>query len=132
MRESIGYYKFHRMSKAEQKAFKANGGKVKLPIFTYIAGAFLVVAAMHSFSNSPEDKPVEHWQRADTACLNYVHQQMGGSIFDISTGSNKDAGDNLFKVRVNVKKNDAVVSIDCFASGDGKVKEVGAFKVRAN
>lgn len=132
MRESIGYYKFHRMSKAEQKAFKANGGKVKLPVFTYIAGAFLVVATMHSCKDNSAEVVAEPWQKADTACLNFVHQQMGGSILDISTGSNKDAGDNLFKVRVNVKKNDAVVSIDCFASGDGKVKEVGAFKVRAN
>lgn len=79
-----------------------------------------------------QPKQYEPWEKAGTACLNYVHQQMGGSIFDISTGSNKDAGDNLFKVRVNVKKNDAVVSIDCFASGDGKVKEVGAFKLRTN
>lgn len=131
MRERMGYYKFHRMSKAEQKAFKANGGKVKLPIFSYITGAFLVVAAMHSFSNSPKDEPAEPWQKADTACLNYVHQQMGGSIFDISTGSNKDAGHNLFKVRVHVEKGDGVISVECLATGDGEVKEVGAFKVRA-
>lgn len=132
MRERIGYYKFHRMSKAEQKAFKANGGKVKLPIFTYLAGAFLIVAAMHSCKDNSGNRVYEPWEKADTACLNFVHQKMGGSILDISTGSNKDAGHNLFKVNVNVKKDKALVSIECFATGDGEVKEVGAFMVRAN
>lgn len=131
MANKMGYYKFHRMSKADKVAFKAAGGKVKLPIFTYIVGSFLVVALMHSCDNKSE-APVEPWQKAQTACMNFVHQKVGGSIFDIELGSNKDAGKNLFKQKVSIKGKNGKLTTTCLATGDGVVKEVGAFQVVIN
>lgn len=103
---------------------------VKFAAYCLIAGIAFLAVKRCTGPAEPE-RVYEPWEKAGTACLNYVHQQMGGSIFDISTGSNKDAGNNLFKVRVNFEKGNGVVSVDCYATGDGTVKEVGAFKVRA-
>ena len=109
---------------------RKNPKLVKFGAVCLMAGiAFLGIK--HMSSPAEPERVYEPWEKADTACLNYVHQQLGGSIFDISTGSNKDAGHNMFKVRVHVEKGDGVISVECLATGDGEVKEVGAFKVRA-
>lgn len=114
-----------------QEIERKNSKLLKFTSVCLMAG-IAFIGIKHLSSPAEPERVYEPWQKADAACLNYVHQQLGGSVFKVSTGSNKDVGNNTFKVRVNVSEDNKVISVDCFATGNGKVKEVGAFKIRAN
>lgn len=132
MSNKIGYYKFKRMSKAEQKAFKTAGGKVKLPILTYFVGAFLVVAVVKSCGHT--DKEVEQypWTKAETACWNAVRSATNAGLTEVSIGSNKDWGKDGYAVRVNIEKNAADFSVTCYAKADGTVVKLSQPKIIIN
>lgn len=129
------YADYHKLSRKERKAFKKSGGKVEYNTTTKVVGFILTALIgfkLVSCAVAPDapTAPAEPWQKADTACLNYVHQQVGGSVFDISTGSNKDVGDNTFKVRVNVKGKAGTLSVSCMATGDGEVKSIVGMRIK--
>lgn len=132
MSTKIGYYKFKRMPKTEQKAFKAAGGKVKLPILTYFVGAFLVVAAAHSCDSTDNKVEQYPWTKAETACWNSVRSATNAGLTEVSIGSNKDWGKDGYAVRVNIEKDAADLSVTCYAKADGTVVKLSQPKIIIN
>lgn len=126
----VGYYKFKRMPKAEQKAFKKAGGKVKLPLFTYLVGSVLVVAALHSCDSA--DKKAEPWSAAQTACWNSVRSLTNAGVTEVRSGSNKDWGNDGYAVTIYVEKEYADLSVVCYAKADGTVVKMNQPKIIIN
>lgn len=122
MSEKIGYYKFRRMPRTERKAFKAAGGKVKLPLFTYFAGTIAMVIMLHSCDGEVK-APMESWKKAEAKCWNFVRVETGANMSDVTAGSVKDWKDG-FNTRVNVKLNGINMSYQCFVDGNGNIVDV--------
>lgn len=132
MSNKIGYYKFQRMSKAEQKAFKANGGKVKLPIFTYLFGAIAVVVVMRSCNSTDQEVYKHPWSKAEAACWNYVRSETGSDITSVKAGSNKDWGKDGYAIRIHVEKERVDLSVMCYAKADGTIVKIDSPKITIN
>jgi hypothetical protein len=126
MSKKMGYYEFHRLPKAERKAFKANGGKVKLPLGTYVVGAIVMGFVVH-WLQTPS-KPVETfpWTKAEVACLNAVKNATKVSVLDLSAGSNYDWGNDGYSVTINIGDNASVL---CYAKADGRVVKLNSIKL---
>lgn len=132
MASKMGYYKFKKMSKLNQAAFKAGGGKVKTPIFTYFFGAIAVVALMHSCKSTDKAAESFPWTKAETACWNTVRSATNAGLMEVKAGSNKDWGKDGYAVNIHVEKPHADVSIMCYAKADGTVVKLGEPKIVIN
>lgn len=130
MKYSMKYADYKKLSFSQRRAYKKAGGEVEYPrymeVFSNIISKLTVVVIVFllircALAPTPERDSFP-WDAAEVACLNAARTQTNSAL-NLSTFSNKDWGDDGYKITIRVEKKDALADLGvvCYVKRDGTI-----------